>query len=352
MGSTSIEWTDRSVNPFRAKLGQGNGHYCEKISQGCRNCYSSRMQRRFGMPQFQEQRRAGVEHHLHVKALEEVLKRRKPTKWFWCDMTDMFGSWVPFEWIAACFGVMAATPHHTHQVLTKRPERMLEWFEWAESQSESVSMLRDGMPNGLLTCAWEANCGDAWGEHESPEALAETTPSAGVYGTRWPLPNVWIGTSVEDQPNADKRVPLLIQCPAAVRFLSVEPMIGPVDLTNDAMHESDCNWLTGEWYDWADGTPAPRPDRAGIDWVVVGGESGPGSRPFDLAWARALRDQCRDAGVAYYFKQVGARYTDSDNEFMRQHPGAYERPMVSRKGGDIVDIPEDLRIREFPEVRP
>ncbi|HMI93941.1 MAG TPA: DUF5131 family protein, partial [Polyangiales bacterium] len=130
MGSTSIEWTDHSINPFRARLasGQGKGHYCEKISPGCKNCYSSRFQPRLAMPQFQEQRRrSDIEHWLDASKLNEVLRRKKPTKYFWCDMTDMFGDWVPNEWIAACFGVMAATPHHTHQVLTKRAARMHAW---------------------------------------------------------------------------------------------------------------------------------------------------------------------------------------------------------------------------------
>ena len=132
MGSTSIEWTDETINPLRARLNadqKRSGHYCEKISPGCKRCYSSKLQPRFGMPQFQEQRRLDVETFLDPSKLHQVLQRKKPTKWFWCDMTDMFGAWVPNEMIAACFGVMAATPWHTHQVLTKRADRMRAWFE-------------------------------------------------------------------------------------------------------------------------------------------------------------------------------------------------------------------------------
>jgi hypothetical protein len=137
MNATSIEWTDLSVNPIRARRLDGKqrvpGHFCQKISPGCANCYASRTQPRFGLPQFPGTNKSpadmGVELFLDQKVLESVLKRRKPAKLFWFDMTDAFGDWVPFEWLDQCFAVMALTPHLTHQVLTKRPERMADYLD-------------------------------------------------------------------------------------------------------------------------------------------------------------------------------------------------------------------------------
>lgn len=164
MSKTSIEWTDHSVNPIRARDDGAVGHYCEKISPGCANCYASAMQKRFWMPGFgSAKNRGSVEVFLDESKLHEVLRRRKPTKYFWCDMTDMFGEWVPFAWIDRCFAVMALTPHHTHQVLTKRPERMAEYWS-------SVSVRIDSV-------------------------LAAAVKLTGV----------WLGTSCEDQQRADER---------------------------------------------------------------------------------------------------------------------------------------------------
>lgn len=132
MAETSIQWTDHSINPIRARLKTDlsvSGHYCEKLSAGCANCYASNLQKRFGMPAFLGTSGRGldvVKPFLDEFKLVEVLRRQKPTKYFWCDMTDMFGSWVPDEWIDLCFATMALTPQHTHQVLTKRADRLTE----------------------------------------------------------------------------------------------------------------------------------------------------------------------------------------------------------------------------------
>src|SRR5262245_53283923 len=130
MAETSIEWTDHSINPIRARTADGVGHYCQKVSPGCANCYASRLQPRFGMPEFKGtgDPPGDRERFLDESKLAEVLRRKKPTRYFWCDMTDLFGAWVPDEWIDECFSVMGATPQHTHQVLTKRPERMLAYM--------------------------------------------------------------------------------------------------------------------------------------------------------------------------------------------------------------------------------
>lgn len=276
-----IGWTDFSVNPIRAvAAGSGRvGHYCEKVSAGCKNCYSSRLQPRFGLPQFQEQRTDCIKPFLDDAVLDGVVRRRKPAKFFWCDMTDMFGDWVPDEWITACFGVMAATPQHTHQVLTKRARRTYDWFR--RMGTSNLDALRDSAFNAI----------GKFGELRR--------------GTTWPLPNVWLGVSAEDQKNADERIPWLMETPAAIRFVSYEPMLGPLRLWKLASgwyHENtigyevyplsgmmampDCDWGSGK-----------------IDWVIAGAESGPGARPMDDSWIRAVRDECVQHGTKLFFKQ-------------------------------------------------
>lgn len=259
MGETSIEWTDRSVNPIRMRSPNGkSGHYCEKTSPGCKNCYSSRFQPRVGLPQFQD--RHGQTDGLYFDAanLEEVLRRRKPTKWFWCDMTDMFGDWVPFEWIAACFGVMAATPWHTHQILTKWPHRALEFFEWLAKHYEEQS----GRLNQVVMAAYDF-CHQA-GVRE-PGVTEELRQR--MKAREWPLPNVWLGVSTDNQATADERIPLLLQCPAAVRFVSAEPLLGPVDFSRFLPCGSRC----GRSADHASGRVSEQGPF--LDWIIVGGES-------------------------------------------------------------------------------
>ena len=226
MGKTSIEWAEHSVNPLRARLKDTCyvGHYCEKVGQGCKHCYSSAFQPRFHMPQFQEQRgNDSIEHFLDATKLEEVLQRKVPTRYFWCSMTDLFGTWVPDAWIQQCFRTMVATPQHIHMVLTKRAPRLT--------------------------------------------ALAFLLP--------WPA-NVWLGVSVESAAYTS-RIDHLRTTPAAVKFLSLEPLLGPL----------------------------PHLNLAGIGQVIVGGESGPGARPMALDWVRDIRDQCLTAGVSFFFKQIG-----------------------------------------------
>ena len=309
MGITSIEWTDRSINPIRARLNGRTGHYCEKISPGCKNCYSSRLQPRFGMPQFQEQRgNSEIEHFFDVSKLKEVLRRRVPTKWFWCDMTDMFGHWVPEGWIAACFATMAATTWHTHQVLTKRANRM----------------------RSVVT---ELYANDGARLIESAEWLASQIDACHVGEDEWtfPLKNVHLMVSCEDQQRADERIPHLLATPAAVRGISAEPLIGPLRLDG---------FLRGK--------PSHGP---WLDWIVVGGESGPGARDCKLNWLGDIVEQCRTAGVAVFCKQLGARPLDKHVSADGSSGYGLHPLRFSRKGGDLRDFPESLRVREFPEVR-
>lgn len=294
MGITSIEWTDFSINPIRARLGEGDGHYCEKISPGCRNCYSSRLQPRFRMPMFAEQR-GQAEPYLDAKKLVQVLKRRKPTKFFWCDMTDMFGAWVPNEWIDLIWATMLLSPQHTHQVLTKRPQRMLEY-------------LRDPyLYPRVLRAA------------DSLRAQCPKLTSVGISDpARFPAKWIWLGVSAEDQLRANERVNVLRRCPAAVHFLSMEPLLGPVAL--------DDRWL--EWLPLgpdADGEAHLLPP---IRWVIVGSESGNGARPMEPAWARSIVDQCIAAGVSVFTKQIANEH--------------------DRKGGNPAHWPAGKWPREYP----
>ncbi len=371
MGITSIEWTDRSVNPIRARLGAAAGHHCEKVSPGCTNCYASRMQRRFQMPPFQADKRGGLEPvapFFDESRLQEVLRRKTPTKWFWCDMSDLFGSWVPDAWIDRCFAVMALTPQHTHQVLTKRPDRMVAYFT-------------NGNRRAVVAAHAAAIAGD-----NAPEMVVRF----------WPLLNVWLGTSVEDQQRAGERIPLLLQTPAAVRFISAEPLLGPLNLLSPLV----CRCQGSDPYIHKHYSEPPHScARCGhtscarltrLDWVIVGGESGPGARKCDVAWVRSIVRQCKAAGVPAFVKQLGAHVRDRNDagfdatshtfadgpEIGRPvNPGAWpdaigEQDLVEhnpdgfrdeyqgapvrihlcdRKGGDPSEWPEDLRVRAFPE---
>lgn len=324
MGKTSIEYVDHSVNPIRARLAGvagRSGHFCVKVSPGCKNCYASRLQPRFGMPVFQEQRgRLEPELYLDTSVLASVLRRKKPTRYFWCDMTDMFGEWVPNDWIAACFGVMAATPQHTHLVFTKRAKRMREWFQ--------IDWIGYGP---LASCLMEA------------ERVTERRNLTSLrHCLAWPLPNVVLIVSAEDQKRADERIPHLLKTPAAVRGVSVEPMLGPIDLS----------------IYMARGVIEAKPGAADYDalnWVICGGESGPNARPFDVVAAEDLARQCREAGVAFYMKQLGAWPFDSreaDRTTSEPHEGGPEVEcrirLSSPKGGDPSEWPEDLRVRQMP----
>lgn len=325
MNKTPIEWTDFTVNPFRFRnLETGKvGHHFTKISPGCKNCYAGEMQ---GGPYLSgltyiEENKAKGEFFLDEAVLQQVLRRKKPARIFWCDMTDMFLEDYPDEWIDRCFAVMALTPHLTHQVLTKRAERMRDFWRddganqyrigWAARElSKSASPFR--LPSEEIFDARSVALGYPWKLHA------------------WPLPNVWLGVSVEDQQRADERIPLLLQTPAAVRFLSVEPLLGSVDLFGMLGPDSEC-------------TRYPR--MGGIDWAIVGGESGPGARPCDLAWIRSITAQCNAAGVPRFVKQLGAAWAKAGMD-IDDH-----LPALNSKGGNPEEWPADLRVRQMPEAR-
>jgi protein gp37 len=236
-----------------------------------------------------------------------TVTRERPRRIFVNSMSDLFHDNVSDEWIDRVFAVMALCPQHTFQILTKRPERMLAYLT-------ASSVLRTDRLTKIVGLNFPIG------------TEAELQPIA------WPLPNVWLGVSVENQESADGRIPLLLRTPAEIRFVSCEPMLGKVDLRHlpareDGYGEKDA--LNGEAYFAGCGSVSSQTFHGKhLDWVICGGESGPGARPMDPAWARSLRDQCKEAGVSFFMKQgSAANWKDFKN---------------------FDALPENLQIREFP----
>ncbi|QLF84104.1 hypothetical protein KNV15_gp57 [Gordonia phage Jambalaya] len=267
---TGIEWTDATWNPITG---------CTKVSAGCDRCYAETFAERFrGTPGHYFEN--GFDVQLRENKLTEPLRWRKPRKVFVNSMSDLFHDAVPDEYIAQVWAVMALAPQHTFQVLTKRHARMR-------------SLLTSG--------AFQT----AVAEHMLARTDADAVKDA---GDPFPLPNVWLGVSTEDQRWADIRIPALLETPAAVRFISAEPLLGRIDLEFEQYYDPDlycggCSGLVAPKHEPACGREPGK--HWGLDWVIVGGESGRGARPMHPDWARSLRDQCVDAGVPFLFKQFG-----------------------------------------------
>jgi protein gp37 len=269
VGETKIEWTDRVWNPVTG---------CTKVSAGCKHCYAERQfPRVYGRDKVEERKRHFTDVVCHPDRLDQPPKWRKPRRVFVCSMGDLFHEDVPWSFICAVFAVMAAARQHTFQVLTKRPRRALGLFRHlhlCDSVAETLGV--SARDNGLCS---------TWMDNEFPG---------------WPLPNVWLGVSCENQAAADERIPLLLQCPATVRFVSCEPLLGPVDV-EPALHRG----VEERKRHFTD--VVCHPDRLDQPpkWVIVGGESGPKARPMHPDWARSIRDQCQAASVPFFFKQWG-----------------------------------------------
>lgn len=347
MSKTSIEWAstanaDGSVtpgetwNPVRG---------CTKVSPGCAHCYAETFAERW----------RGVKGHAYEQGfdlrlvpdkLDEPLRRKKPTTYFVNSVSDLFHEDVPDQFLVDVFGIMALAHWHTFQVLTKRPERMRSFLAAGDH-----GILRQFM---LL----QQNGGTA----TRHVFRALDIKRRDDIEWRWPLPNVWLGVSVENQHFADKRIPLLLQTPAAVRFISAEPLLGPIDV----------RWRCADGGGFVQYLPAPGPPdpprskNRYLDWVIVGGESGPDARPFDIAWARSIVRQCKASRVPVFVKQLGQNAIVRNDERDEDWPGytvpidddyepryqGEEAPLVfhNRKGGNPAEWPEDLRVREMPTV--
>lgn len=315
---TKIEWTDATVNAI-------NG--CSVVSPGCTNCYAMRLA---GTRLKNHPTRAGLtqdskagpvwtgEVRLNEEQLLQPLRWRRPRRIFWNAHGDMFHPSVPDEWIDRCFAVMALTPQHIHQVLTKRADRMRAYFTTPLNSlfNTRLSLMQDAAYRIMATFNGPWNEGRAMRAREAVKVALKWTDSRTNVGFH----NVWLGVSVEDQKRARERIPDLLATPAAVRWLSCEPLLDVIDLESAWHGESaldsecwgDCAWCKNghpplwncQRESWKQYEPGAI-QRSGIDWVVVGGESGPGARPMDVDAARSLRDQCADAGVPFFFKQWG-----------------------------------------------
>jgi protein gp37 len=298
--TSSIEWTDAT---WQVVTG------CSVVSPGCTNCYAMRMAgtrlknlpSRVGLTQ---PTKAGPvwtgEVRFNREWLLQPLSWRTPKKVFVCAHGDLFADGVEDEWLDLIFAVMALTPQHTYQVLTKRPERAKAYIDANRTNGCGLNRAL----GGPLLKQWE-----------KARRARVNMPAFAM-----PLPNVWLGVSAEDQRRADERIPVLLDTPAAFRFVSLEPLLGPIHLTRiqaprycPADHELDWKFSaldTGDDYELRDdlgyshGSDGPdRPHR--LDWVIVGGESGPGARPMHPDWARRIRDDCDAASVPFFFKQWG-----------------------------------------------
>jgi len=338
---SAIEWTDATWNPIRG---------CSRVSEGCRNCYAERVAARFsgpGMPyeglavmRNGEPRWTGevrlIEKHLH-----DPLRWKRPRRVFVNSMSDLFHEGLTDEDIDKVFAVMALAPQHTFQILTKRPVRMREYLSAPDVEARWTAIIHTMRERpswfGRLTRGW------------------------------WPQRHVWLGISAENQATADERIPHLLAAPAAVRFVSAEPLLGPIDLGDALGRISEAH--------------EPNRHAPGLDWVIVGGESGPNARVLNVGWVRDIVRQCKTARVACFVKQLGAHPQEIANTVemdppeagdimgmmnrARTHPApdGWTRVTIaatgesrllrdlrlqSNKGGDWSEWPDDLRVREYP----
>ena len=306
MSTTDIEWCDAVWNPVRG---------CARVSAGCEECYAERQAHRFSGHGQPYQGLTVLGKHgprwtgrarFEPAMLGAPFAWRKPRRVFVNSMSDLFHDDIADEDIAAVFGIMAWSPQHTFQVLTKRPERMQRLLsKWT-----------------IDDCWWATMKYEALGIHDRPSRRRkhESREDPGVWTDAWPLPNVWVGVSVEDQQRADERIPLLRQTPAAKRWLSMEPLLEEVSLS----------WRLLD----------------AIDWVVVGGESGCGARPCDLEWIRHVLRSCATYDLPCFVKQLGRRPFDWTSPLDR-----FALKLTDSKGGDMAEWPAELRLREFPRNR-
>lgn len=280
MNTSAIEWTDRTWNPVSG---------CSHVSEGCWHCYAERF-----FPRAYAGRKF-TEVQCHPERLDQPLKIKKPQKIFVNSMSDLFHEDVQFEFIDKVFAVISCCAQHTFQILTKRPARMLEYMNF---------------DNGF------GRTGYIWG---AAYKIRGIKPQPGKMPPPFPYVNTWLGVSVEDQRTANERIPILLKTPAAVRWISAEPLLGPIDLVrSDEIALLQCV---------QSGATIER----GLDWVVVGGESGPRARTMEISWANAIREQCALANVPFFMKQL------SQN-------------MLPRGFKDLENFPEYLRVREFPKT--
>ncbi|MHB8370641.1 MAG: DUF5131 family protein [Leptospirales bacterium] len=320
MGDQSkIAWTDATWNPVSG---------CSKVSEGCRNCYAERDWPRLSklVPAYVGRSFGDVA--CHEDRLNQPLRWKRPRKIFVNSMSDLFHASVSDEFIDSVFGVIWSClwgrneqPGHIFQILTKRPERMRDYL--SKNRREN----------------W-AHAAIHYGGKFDPDGLYDQT----IELSEKPHPRIWLGVSIEDQESADERIPLLLETPAANHWVSIEPMIGPVNLGEVPVG------MLGPLRPGAS-TNLPK-----IDWVVVGGESGPNARPMEAEWVRKIKYKCEEAGTPLFVKQLGAAYSDPVDgiagaalKIPEEAIYLLKRRLKHRSGADINEWPEDLKVREWPE---
>lgn len=296
MAKTSIEWTEATWNPIVG---------CSIVSPGCTNCYAMTMAARLEamgtLPHYggtTQTTKAGPVWTGKLSLAPEAtllapLRRRKPTVYFVNSMGDLFHEDVPDAWIDRVFAVMALTPQHTYQVLTKRSARMRAYMDQASGRIADGTIALRKHPLAIARGV-------------GPSAVVPV-PHLRPGAQWWPLANVCLGVSAEDQRRADERIPDLLATPAAIRFVSAEPLLGTIDFKRIPMPQDDgreCSALDGHEIAGMVGNCVGYIPP--LDWIIVGGESGPDARPMHPDWARSIRDQCAAAGTAFFFKQWGA----------------------------------------------
>lgn len=309
---TGISWCDSTWNPI---IGYS------RVSEGCRNCYTETMAARF----------SNGKTELKEDKLLDPIRWTKPRKIFVNSMSDLFHESIPDEWIDKIFAIMVLAPRHIFQILTKRPQRMVDYFK------DDLTTYRIFRKVRFLTKDKKLKLSEA-------KVILKRIRD-------WPLPNVWFGITSEDQESADERIPLLLRTPAAIRFVSYEPAIERIDFSKHLWIQSEYGGNqrkpVGGWKD--------EPRGAHIDWIICGGESGPGARPFDLSWARSVRDQCKGAGVAFFMKQMGrfpvCEIKTTTARDCHNYAGHREIILTNRAGSNPFEWPKDLRVQEFPVMK-
>ena len=331
--ATAIEWTDLSWGPV---------HGCSKVSPGCAHCYAETLSRRYRhttsawtpanaaenvilKPHKLREPLSGAKAWQSLGAAAAAAGKTEGKLVFVNSMSDLFHEEIPNEFIAAVFGVMAIAEQHTFQVLTKRPERMKAWFDWYREECR------------------ERECVEQPGDVAIQEARAHGVDEAHLWGHSgeyWPLENVWLGVSIENRRYVH-RADLLRETPAAVRFISAEPLLGPLMPLADVLADARFGLPFSVW---DGGYEGPGLDLTGIDWLIVGGESGPGHRPMRTEWVRDLRDACLS-----FEADVPVRHLSPPPELLR--PAFFFKQLSGpRPGMQLEDLPEDLRVREFPRA--
>ncbi len=325
---SNIQWTEATWNPIAG---------CSIASTGCRNCYAmahaARLER-IGLIKYANlttESKAGPVWSGNValdeRSLDQPMRWRRPRLIFVNSMSDLFHEALSDAQIDRVFAAMALSPQHTLQVVTKRSARMRSYLGDPDTKfriAQAALRVGSDLPHGHP--GWKKSNWRVAGDGTKPAVVP-----------RWPLPNLWMGVSVEDQDAADARIGDLEASPAALRFISAEPLLGEIDLQ---LADSDGFRLRS------------------IDWVIVGGESGPRARTCRVEWITDLVRQCRNAAVPVFVKQLGARYLD-ERDFVggaairlpAEAGRDLTRRLKHRKGADMAEWPEYLRVQQMPEVR-